>query len=237
MIELESAKEELKYHIDNLKSAFGTKASSAKILSIVHDCPCPMKCVSEIKNAIYNSKIDRIYIEQHEYVKKKIIQALLINFRLTNVKSEYKINNGTIDIAIVYDKILVNYHQKTICIEVKSGQSIDLFQIERYLYESDLLVVVRVPTRDVVSIHQQNVATELIAGIMSAIEKIQLLGEVNLVKVQGDWCRGCKVDCEFQKEASNYNHTAKLEFEKFIKNVNAVTEETIRIVKGEMGTI
>lgn len=150
------------------------------------------------------------------------------------VKSEHKINNETLDIAITYDKILLNYHEKTICIEIKSGQSIDLFQIERYLYESYLLIVVRVPTRDVVLIHQQNIATELIAGITSAKEKIDMLIDNNLTKVQGEWCRGCTAECEFKKAEYNNNHVAKLEFEEFLKNTNVVTQETIRILEEEI---
>jgi hypothetical protein len=136
--ELDSANQELAYRMDNLRSNLGAKASNAKILSIVHGCPCPMKCVNDIKNNDYSNDIDRLYIEKHEYARKKIIDAIQLNFgRSTTVKSEHKINNGTLDIVILYDKIILNYHEKSICIEIKSGRSIDLFQIERYLYESN----------------------------------------------------------------------------------------------------
>jgi hypothetical protein len=233
--ELESANQELSYRIDNLRSNLGIKVSNAKILSIVHGTPCPMKAVNDIKNKDYNNSIDRLYIERHDYARKKIIDSVLVNFgRSTTVKSEHKINNGTLDIVIAYDKILLNYHEKVICIEIKSGQSIDLFQIERYLYESDVLIVVRVPTRDVVPIHQPNIASELIRGINSTIDKIDLLNGNNLLKVQGEWCKGCTANCEFKKQISNKRHVARLEFEEFFKNVNAVTQETIRVIKEEM---
>lgn len=194
-----------------------------------------MRCVNDIKNSDHNNGIDRLYIEKHGYAKKKIIDAIQVNFgRLTTVKSEHKINNGTVDIVISYDKILLKYHEKTICIEIKSGHSIDLFQIERYLYESYLLIVVRIPTRDVVPIHQTNVASELITGITSTIKKIDLLNDNNLLKVQGEWCKGCTANCEFRKQISNNIHVAKLEFEEFFKNVNAVTIDTVGIIKEEM---
>lgn len=235
---LETANQKLIDTIHTLKSNLGTRASNARILSIVHNTPCPTRCVNDIKNNGYNNGIDRFYIERHGYVRKKIIDAIQVNFgRLMTVKSEHKINNGTLDIVISYDKILLNYHEKTICIEIKSEQSIDLFQIERYLYESYLLIVVRVPTRDVVPIHQANIANELITGITSAIEKIDLLNDNNLLKVQGEWCRGCTADCEFKKDETNSNHVAKLEFEEFLKNTNAVTSETIRVIKEEFEKI
>lgn len=69
-IEIAAANEELNYHIDCLKSTLMTKASNAKILSIVHDCPCPTKCVNEIKYTNYNKNIDGLYIVKHQYVKK-----------------------------------------------------------------------------------------------------------------------------------------------------------------------
>jgi hypothetical protein len=236
--EIESANQELVYRMDNLRSNLVTRASNAKILSIVHGCPCPMKCVNDIKNNYYSNDIDRLYIEKHEYAKKKIIDAIQLNLgRTTIIKSEHKINTGTLDIVIHYDKIILNYHEKSICIEIKSGRSIDLFQIERYLYESYVLIVVRVPTRDVVPIHQTNIADELIAGINSTIKKIDLLNENNLLKVQGEWCKGCTADCEFTKKISKYSHIARFEFEDFFKNVSIVTDETIRILKEEINKI
>jgi hypothetical protein len=236
--EIVSANQELVDRIDNFRSNLGTRASNAKILSIVHGCPCPMKCVNDIKNNDYSNDIDRLYIEKHEYVKKKIIDAIQFNFgRSTTIKSEHKINNGTLDIVILYDKIILNYHEKSICIEVKSGRSIDLFQIERYLYESYVLIVVRVPTRNVVPIHQTNIAGELVASINSTIKKIDLLNENNLLKVQGEWCKGCTANCEFRKKLNKYSYVAKLEFEEFFKNVSIVTDETIRVLKEEIDKI
>ena len=75
--------------------------------------------------------------------------------------------NVIVDIVIQSEKIVVNYHEKTIFIEIKSGQSIDLFQIERYLYESDVLVIVRVPTREVVVLHQSKLGDDLVKNINS----------------------------------------------------------------------
>ena len=125
--------------------------------------------------------------------------------------------------------------RKLSTLKLKAGQSIDLFQIERYLYESYLLLVVRVPTRDIVPIHQANIASELIEGITSMIQKIELLSDSSSLKVQGDWCNGCTANCEFKKKERN--HAAKLEFEEFFKNVKAVTQETVRVIGEEMNKI
>jgi hypothetical protein len=104
--------------INSLKFSLGTSATNTKILSIVHSTPCPTNCINDIKNNGYNNGVDRIYSEKHGYVRKKIIDAIQVNFgKLMTVKSEHKINNGTLDIVISYDKILLDYHERTICIE------------------------------------------------------------------------------------------------------------------------
>ena len=104
--------------------------------------------------------------------------------------------NVIVDIVIQSEKIVLNYHEKTIFIEIKSGQSIDLFQIERYLYESDVLVIVRVPTREVVVLHQSKLGDDLVKNINSTIEKINMLtvSDSFILKAQGDWCKGCLVN-------------------------------------------
>ncbi len=69
------------------------------------------------------------------------------------------------------------------------------------------------------------------------IDKLDLLNDNSLLKVQGEWCKGCPADSEFKKQISNKGHVARLEFEEFFKNVNAVTTETIRVIKEEMRKI
>jgi hypothetical protein len=236
MLEIDDAKEELQYHIDNLRSTRNINATNAKILSILHNHPCPLKCANDLQNMQYNNNIDPLYSAKHDYAKKKIIDALIYNLGPhASIKSEHKVSNGKFDIAIFYDKIILKYHKKIICVEIKSGKSIDLFQIERYLYECDLLVIVRVPTQDVTIIHHTNIVNELKAGILSAIQKISQLNASDPLKVQGEWCRGCTATCEFKKQNNNNNTKASMaDLEDFFKDVNAVVDSTISLLKNEL---
>jgi hypothetical protein len=213
------------------------KASNAKMISILHQFPCLLKCVHDIRSSEYND-IDPLYLQKHDYVKKRLIDAIVRKFS-TNlaVSSEEKIDNGTIDICIYSDKIIcINKEKKRVGIEVKSGRSIDLFQIERYLCQLDILIVVRVPTQEVTKISQKDITQELTNNNFSTIQKIRQIKEQGLIKVKGEWCRGCTAQCQ-HKEAGHITKTngSLRDYSEFIKNVNIVTEKVIRQLELEFG--
>ena len=55
------------------------------------------------------------------------------------------------------------------------------------------------------------------------------------LKVQGEWCKGYSASCKFKKESSDNNSRASLaDLEGFLKNVNAIVEETIQVLKKEL---
>src|SRR5690242_6810144 len=124
---LNTANLDLQNAIQKFKQNIDTHISTAKILKVVHNCPCPLKCINDIKNP-ERDYIDPLYIERHNYVKQRIISKIRTKFhRLITIKSEHEIRNGRLDIVTDYDKIFLNYNKKSICIEVKSGKSVDLF--------------------------------------------------------------------------------------------------------------
>jgi hypothetical protein len=161
--------------LNEMRAKLNVKASNAKMISILHHCPCRLKCMHDIIQSEYpNNDIDPLYLQKHDTVKKRLIDAIICKFsEKLQVSSEDKINNGTTDISISSDSIIRINNGKRVGIEVKSGRSIDLFQIERYLYELDVLLVVRVPTQDVTKISQKDIAKELNKNILLLTEKIR----------------------------------------------------------------
>ncbi len=74
---------------------------------------------------------------------------------LIDVKSEHRTTIGKLDIAVLGSKIELKYDRKIIAIEIKTGETVssELFnQIQRYLTGIDLLLIVRLPSNDVVPI-------------------------------------------------------------------------------------
>lgn len=225
--------------LEGMRAKQNVKASNAKMISILHQCPCRLKCLHDITKSGYtDNDIDRLYIERHDIVKKRLIDAIVCRFLgKLKISSEHKINNGTADISISSDPIIRLNNGKRVGIEVKSGKSIDLFQIERYLYELDVLLVVRVPTRDVVKISQKDIAQELNTNILLLTEKIQQINTYGLIKVEGEWCRGCTALCQNKKPGYTGKPNATMaDYSEFIKNVNIVVEKVIHELELEFGT-
>jgi hypothetical protein len=236
---LKESQSKLVSELQTMRNRLNVKASNAKMISILHQCPCRLKCLHDITKSEYTyNNIDRLYLEKHDIVKKRLIDAIVCRFPgKLKISSEHKINNGTADISISSDSIIRLNNGKKVGIEVKSGKSIDLFQIERYLYELDVLLVVRVPTRDVVKILQKDISQELSKNILSLTEKIQQINTYGLIKVEGEWCRGCTALCQNRKPGYIGKPIATMaDYSKFIKNVNIVVEKVIHELELEFGT-
>jgi hypothetical protein len=209
---------------------------AAKIISILQENPCLLRCFHEIRNTEYKNDIDPFYIAKHEYVRKRIIDAIRSSLpHLIQINSEYETSTGKIDVVVLPDKIILIYNSKIIGIEIKSGKSINLFQIERYLDEKDILLIVRVPTREVIAINSLPLRGVLAKNMNSISQKVEGIIANNKIKVPGDWCFGCPVECEFKKATRWTNsHPASLQgLDEYFKNVDAVTEKIISILKNE----
>ena len=223
--------------LDAFRDKLSLKASNAKMISILHQFPCLLKCVHDIRVSQYGD-IDPLYLQKHDYVKKRLIDAIVRKFsNKLAISSEEKIDNGTIDICIYSDKIIcINKEKKRVGIEVKSGRTIDLFQIERYLCQLDILIVVRVPTQEVTKISQKDISQELITNNFLTIQKIRQIKEQGLIKVKGEWCRGCTALCQHKRAGHITKTNGSLrDYSEFIKNVNIVTEKVIRQLELEFG--
>jgi hypothetical protein len=241
---LKEANEMLQQDIAKLKTRYNSKKSNASILSIVQENPCLERCRYDIQNTTW-STIDSLYGAKHDLVKRKLIDAIVDEFgdRLT-VKSEHSISTGKQDIVLqpINSIIVLNHNRKRIGIEIKSGKTFDtrnIFQLERYLIECDLLIVIRVPYVQVDVIQKPTIEYSLIKNLSLLSRKIQRISsdnDNNNIKVEGEWCKGCPIDCEFKKPmtyGNKNNHIASLnDYGNFITNTNAVIEKTLSQLEG-----
>ena len=108
--------EELQTTFGSIRSKYNTKLSNSSMFALLQDNPCLVKCMHELRNK--NDKdIDSFYLAKHEWIKKKIIDAILDKFDTQiELRSEYSLSNGKLDIIILklfYDKIQIQYKTKT----------------------------------------------------------------------------------------------------------------------------
>jgi hypothetical protein len=105
---LKEAEVKLLAALEALRTKLNVKASNAKVISILHQCPCRLRCLHDITNSEYtNNNIDPLYLEKHNVVKKRLIDAIVCRFSdKLKISSEDKINNGITDISISCDPII-----------------------------------------------------------------------------------------------------------------------------------
>lgn|GEM_PF-2367855 len=233
--------EELQTTLGSLRKKFYPELSNSSIFAILQDNPCLVKCLHEIRNKNTNKlDFDSIYNAKHNWIKNKIIDVILDKFEnQIEVKSEHNLSNGKFDLIlqILYDKIRIQYKTKTIAIEIKSGKTVNskiFCQIERYLVDTDVLLMVRVPTQDVVPIHSDRIMNELIEDLSLWKRKADKILSNSVKKVPGDWCRECNADCEFKKPPRWNSSSAKGSFEGFeedLKNINMVIAKLIILIE------
>jgi hypothetical protein len=199
-----------------------------------------LRCYHDLRNASYDN-IDSLYTARHEYARNKIIDALLARFGdWLLVKSEHSISTGKLDIALLppLNIIVLKYDRIVVGIEIKSGSWVGATtfnQIERYLFDVDYLLIVRIPTKDVVLIDRSLVESTLSKDLMYLEQKIERIMSGKLPVVQGPWCAGCRAECEFKKPSKwNTNRPPSFEgYEKFVTSLDSVIEKIIAILEKE----
>jgi len=225
-------------YLDALRSNLKIPASNAKCLRILQEIPCLLRCANDLREAAeFNGHIDPIFKLKHDYAKTKIIDAILQ--KISNdivIKSEFNLGTGSLDIAILQVRAFPDESPKLIGIEIKSGKSIDLHQLERYLYECDTVILVRVITEDVAIIRNSLLVKEIRNNILSLIEKTKLLINGNRTKIEGQWCRECSAQCEFRKRTfNNAPITAPIyDIDDFIRKVSIVAGKVVVTLTSEL---
>jgi hypothetical protein len=235
--EYDLAFEKLQLDIGNIRLKLNPRATNAKIFSILQEHPCLVRCDYEICNGATRSSIDPWYLTKHEFAKNKIIDAIVDKVsNLAVIKSEHKVLNGKIDVVVLPDKVVIRHGKRVIAFEIKSGKSISLFQIERYLFESDIVVVIRVPTQDVAVINSQLIKRSLTKTAASLSRKIGFILRGEQIKIQGEWCEGCPIaDCDFRKPSRwKYGNSQVAhinDVEQFLNDVDVIIDKTLEILQ------
>lgn len=111
-----------------------------------------------------------------------------------------------------------------------------LFQIERYLPDCDVLLFVRIPTEEVTLIERKSIEPVLAESLSRLNRKVSRITNGQLVKVQGEWCRGCTADCGYKKDSRwTKDYKASLgNFETFLQNIENVIRKTLDILEDEL---
>jgi len=209
--------ETLRKAIEELKQALSTNASFAKILGIAAQHPCPRRCIEEL-TAYSGNKVDEFYYERHEYIRRLLVDALLVALENSgfnvNIKAENRTTFGTgdVDIEVLSSVIEVRCRDIKVRIEIKGGSAFDIGQIVRYLMDVDAVVLCLAGRGTAFSITRKQ-ATQLLDFVTDVYKrKLGSLDKWKDVLVQGPWCLGCPVDCQYSKSGHSHEVDFQREF-------------------------
>jgi hypothetical protein len=132
---------------------------NAAILDIVASSPC-LSCVSRRLSGTANTaRVDGIYTEVHKLAVNVLIEELYNEFSnmgySVSILSEAETKYGKVDVLIKPTNfgIALQYGTNELMIEIKTGVSVSIPQIFRYLLdkESDTIILWRIRKRQVLS--------------------------------------------------------------------------------------
>ncbi len=188
-----------------------TETSVIKYL-LENICEYRVKYLLEHGNNGNNRKFDRYFSVKHEFIKTKFVHKLTIALRNHAIKAciatEEKNRIGVFDVIIRTNGHVIfiedSKQSKRIIIELKSGESVDLHQVERYIWECDTLFLIRLPFNQVIRITHDELQNYLTASLIDLMQRAAMITDTNSQKIAGPYCRGCPVSsCEFCKPDQN----------------------------------
>lgn len=236
---LDDTRKKLITKLGIVKKGLNSKLGSSRILSILQDNPCRLRCKHLIRN-VTNPRVDPFYAAKHDYIRKELIDAIVNEFGDTvRVRSEDFASFGRLDIGIQFDnmRIVLGYGRKNIAIEIKTGNSVKsdhFFQVDRYLIDVDVLIRIRIPTEDVAVICNTFIRDVQIRNLVRLIRKADEITADKPIIVPGDWCRGCSAICDYMDPRNQNNNSNSVSFtdhEDTIRHADVVIEKTIAELK------
>lgn len=203
-----------------------------------------LSCERRIKRLLEDSpfleeKADLYYRQRSRFAQIKILDHLKSRLMSENINAtlltEFFARTGRYDIVVVGDE------GRAVRIEVKTGFGIDFEQLDRYLWWQIPLILVRVPTNNVLRIAPNQLLPYTLFTLRVLRAKAERLISGKIYMVPGLDCLACTCfDCPYNKgKMSNCRkRMSDEEFEEelilFFKNLPYVAVKTAKLVIDEL---
>ena len=183
-------------------------ASKPKIQKIIGETVCERYAWALITGARRMQRaFDPYYSQKHELAKHKLIQRLCGELqragKRTAVMNEAPTDFGRFDILIIESnpvKILLHPGFE-IVVEIKTGLSLNLAQIERYLSSGRMVVLVRFSTEQVVMLRPSDYQRFLVESSQDRLDVLNRLLNNRALEIPGEECFNCQIsDCDHNQQ-------------------------------------
>jgi len=183
-------------------------ASKPKIQKIVGETVCERYAWALITGARRMQRaFDPYYSQKHELAKHKLIQRLCGELQKAGkriaVMNEAATDFGRFDVLIIESnpvKIL-SHPSSEIVVEIKTGLSLNLAQIERYLSSGRMVVLVRFSTEQVATLRPSDYQQFLVESSQDRLDALNRLLSNRALEIPGEECFNCQIsDCDHNQQ-------------------------------------
>ncbi|MCS4538543.1 MAG: hypothetical protein HYY67_06790 [Thaumarchaeota archaeon] len=232
---------EYKQMVESIASAFSSseKPSPARIMSLLssHSCDLYVKHALATKSDYSNNKSDNYFLEKHEYALRKLVERLkteLLKHGMSfHVYTEADSEVGHFDVLIKTNGSTVELEMPKgrVVIEMKTGFSINLSQLERYLLDTPTLILCRILPGHVMCIRAEDYSELLTESLADQLDKADRILEGQPILVPGTDCYGCKADCPYAKPPRWEDHRIVLRNDNFSADMDVYFKNLYPCIK------
>ena len=232
----------------------GGKPRVATVMKVLSENECEGLIQYLLRNpaSARNGSFDRYYREKHEFYKRKLVDRLKNELEDAGfnvlIATEENVLTGRYDVAIFSGRqVRVVNDQEQIAIEIKGSLGISLEQIERYLLNGTVIILVRVVTGHVVMLSAYEYIDFLVESLKDLTRKAERILRNKPVLVRGSQCRKCPVEtCPYNIRSGNgkddrferitmgdeeFNFDLDMLFRNAYPTIKKVTEMVLEVLK------
>ena len=225
-------------------------ASKPKIQKIVGETVCEKYAWALITGRRrIQQRFDPYYSEKHELAKHKLIQRLCSELQRVGkrvaVKNEAATDFGKFDVLIVESNPvrILSHGDFEIVVEIKTGFSLNLAQIERYLSSNRTVVLVRFSTEQVTTLRPTDYQQFLVESRQDRFDVLNRLLNNHALMIPGEECSECQIsDCHHNRQAENRERTSVItprdfgsDLCDFLDHLYPCINKAVRIILSELG--
>jgi len=226
--------------------------STIRFAKILSSYACERQIKNLLENGAFakeNQRFDPYYQQKSQFATVKILECLKTRLHSNGVDAtiltEAPSEIGRYDIVIFqnYPRKVDARGEETVRIEVKASLGLNLEQIDRYLWDSSLLILVRVITGHVAKIQPLALRRYVLFSLRELNAKADRLLSNKLYAIPGTSCLSC-LDNNCPHNRSKNERSMGIvtmrdsEFERdlnsFFQNLSYVAERTASLVVEEM---
>lgn len=190
--ELFSAATELSQRL----SSSDNRPNVRNVIYTLERTPCDAEALWLLRNrnVTPRTRIDSYWSNKHDYLKQKLVEKIANRLHEAQIPVEVTVESQDFTVR---EDILITIKgrdivsKRKLALEIKTGLEVSIQQLERLMYENDIVVLVRAVTGHVAVLHSCQYAGFLIESLSEKARRARRLTQDHIFNVPGRHCQEC----------------------------------------------